>query len=85
VAKKNQPARKDREVIGLIGVGLDSADGHKRITRSENCFLIGGSEDTHERMQNTAIRFEEALRKKGKPLRETEVDEVVDIIRESME
>ncbi len=55
-----------QEIVGFLGVGLDNKDGHKRLTRSEHFLLVGGSFETHERMQDTAIRFGEGLRKRGK-------------------
>jgi hypothetical protein len=69
-------------VVGFLGVGLDNADGDHRVTRSEHFLLVGGSEQTHERMQDTAIRFTEALRRRGKPLDETGVEEVIELFRE---
>jgi hypothetical protein len=77
--------KSESQVVGFIVVGLDNKDGHRRITRSEEFLLIGGSSDTHERMQDTAIRFGEALRNKGKTLGETSPEEAVDLLRESME
>ena len=75
--------REEPQVVGFLGVGLDNADGHKRMTESEHFLILGGSEETHERMQDTAIRFAEALEKRGKRLEETPVDEVLDLLRES--
>jgi hypothetical protein len=74
-----------QRVIGLLGVGLDGTDGHKRITRTDEFLIVGGSEETHERMQETAIRFEEALERRGKTLAEAEVAEVVDLLFEARE
>ena len=62
-------------------VGLDNADGEKRLTRSEHFLLVGGSAETHERMQDTAIRFDEALRQRGKTLGETTAEEAIDLLR----
>jgi len=76
------PSERSR-VVGLLGVGLDGADGLRRITQTGEFLLVGGSEETHERMQETAIRFEEALEKRGKTLAETEVGEVIDLLREA--
>jgi len=73
------------EILGFIGVGLDNKDDHQRLTRSDNFLLVGGSADTHERMQDTAIRFDEALRKRGKKLQETSPEEAIDLLRESLE
>jgi hypothetical protein len=72
-------------VEGVLGVGLDGDDGQKRITRTPEMVLVGGSRETHERMQEVAIRFGEALEKRGKSLPEASVREVIDLIREAHE
>lgn len=64
----------------LLGVGLDSQDGHVRITTGANFRLIGGSRDTHEQMQETAIKFNEELSKRHKRLEEVGPSEFVEII-----
>jgi len=81
-AKKTEPTPA---VVGLIGVGLDSADGHRRVTRTEEMVLVGGSAETHEKMQETAVRFGENLEKQGKTLREASVPEVIDLLRAAIE
>jgi hypothetical protein len=78
--KKKQP-----EVIGFLGVGLDSNDGHQRLTRTDNFFLVGGSQETHEHMQDVTIRFNESLEKRGKRLKDTSVPEVEDLMKEAMD
>jgi hypothetical protein len=77
--------RSKPEVVGLLGVGLDNKDEHKRITRSEEMLLVGGSEETHARMQDVAIRFSQSLRDRGKTLREASVDEVADLLRDALD
>jgi hypothetical protein len=72
------------QLLGFLGVGLDNQDGHHRLTRSEHFLLVGGSAETHERMQDTSIRFTEALKKKGKTLQETSAEEATELLRESM-
>jgi len=68
----------------LLGVGLDGKDGHRRATKGEDYLLVGGSEETHERMQEGAERFREELRKRGKRLKDVSGrDELEDIARES--
>jgi len=77
---------KDAErlrIKGLLGVGLDGDDGHRRLTRGADFVLVGGSTETHERMQETMIKFEEALERRGKTLQEAEVPEVIDLLREA--
>ncbi len=81
----NREDNERPEIVGFVGVGLDNQDGHQRLTRSENFLLVGGSAETHGRMQDTAIRFGEALRKRGKQLRETSTEEALDLLRESLE
>lgn len=67
----------------LMGVGLDNKDGHKRITKGENFYLVGGSEETHERMTETAIKVNEKLDSKGKRLEDVSKEEFIDIISEA--
>lgn len=82
-SKRTEPPQA--AVTGVVGVGLDGADGHTRITRTEEMVLLGGSEETHEKMQETAIRFGENLEKQGKTLREASVGEVMDLLRDAIE
>jgi hypothetical protein len=76
---------KEETVVGFVGVGLDNEDGHQRLTRSENFLLVGGSQETHERMQEVAVRFDEALEKRGKPLQDTSAEEAADLLRKALE
>ena len=81
----SREGESERRILGFLGVGLDGTDGHRCITRSEHFLLVGGSAETHERMQDTAIRFGEALERRGKTLPEASVEEVVDLLRESLD
>ena len=67
----------------LLGLGLDNQDGHTRITRGEQFFLLGGSRQTHEQMQEKVIRFNEELDKHGKRLEEVSPDELRQIARDA--
>lgn len=78
--KRTQP-----EVVGFLGVGLDGKDEHRRLTRSEHFLLFGGSEDTHERMQETAIKFDEALERAGKKLREASLEEIIELFHDAQQ
>jgi hypothetical protein len=81
----NNRDSKTTEVVGLLGVALDSTDGHKRITQSEEFLLVGGSKETHENMQDIAVRFSESLKKRGKSLPETPVEEVIELLHKAVE
>lgn len=65
----------------LLGLGFDNSDGHKRITQAERFSIVGGSEETHELMTETAIKTFEELKRRGKDLDEASSDELADIIR----
>lgn len=65
----------------LFGLGFDSKDGHVRITKGDNFRLYGGSKQTHEVMQEKAIKFNEHLSKKRKTLENLTKKEFVDIAR----
>jgi len=63
----------------LIGMGFDCEDGHLRLTKGENFRIYGGSEGTHESMQEKAIKFNEQLDKRGKSLDDISGEEFYDI------
>jgi len=80
-----KPVRKRRKKTRatLLGVGLDNDDGHKRITTGEKFLILGGSEETHERITETLVKTFEELRQRGKPLEEVETKELSEIIHRS--
>lgn len=82
--KKSSRGKTEPKVGGVLGVGLDAEDGHTRVTRADDVLLVGGSSETHERMQETTIRLGEELEKRGKILRETTVPEAIDLLREAI-
>jgi hypothetical protein len=77
--KPNNPSQK----AGLLGIGLDNQDGHKRITTGEQFAILGGSEETHGRMTETVIKKFEELKGRGKHLHQVESHELKDIIKQS--
>jgi hypothetical protein len=81
---KSLPEDKKRSAL-MLGLGLDSHDGHVRVTKGENFRLVGGSEETHGRMTETAIKVNEKLKERGKRLEDVETAEFRDILHESMD
>ncbi|MBX7166720.1 MAG: hypothetical protein K1X74_10275 [Pirellulales bacterium] len=77
-------AKKDQPRTALLGLGLDGTDGHTRITRGDSVFLVGGSQETHARMQETVIKVTERLEKRGKRLEETGLRELRDVFHDVM-
>jgi hypothetical protein len=72
--------RKITPKAGLLGVGLDNQDGHKRITTGEQFAIVGGSEETHGRMTETVIKTFEELKSRGKHLHQVEPRELAEIV-----
>lgn len=70
---------RERKKGKLLGVGLDNADGHVRLTRGKNFHLVGGSADTHQQMQEKCVKFNEKLDAKGKQIEDLEEHEFVDL------
>lgn len=80
----NHPQQPEQKPSAhLIGVGLDNKDGHKRVTQAERFAIVGGSQETHERMTETVVKTFETLDRKGKSLDSVEKHELKDIIKES--
>jgi hypothetical protein len=63
----------------LLGLGFDHEDGHTRLTRGKNFVLLGGSNETHAVMQETAIKINEHLDRRGKRLEDVSLGELRDI------
>jgi hypothetical protein len=83
VARKSK--EKTTQSLGLIGLGFDNQDEHQRITKGEDFLLVGGSQETHERMQDVAIHITESLKTKGKRLLDAGVDEVVELMQKALD
>lgn len=79
---KEKPEKKTGRAV-MLGIGLDHRDEHLRITRGRNFRLVGGSEETHEKMTETAIKVNERLKQRGKELDEVSGEEFHEILQES--
>jgi len=79
---KSKRGRRPK-ICGLLGVGLDNEDGHKRITTGDRFVLVGGSQDTHERMTETMVKTFEELKRREKHLEQVEPRELDEIIDKS--
>lgn len=82
IQKSEQP-QPPKGQSHLVGIGLDNKDGHKRITQADRFSIVGGSEETHERMTETVVKTFETLDRKGKTLDSVEKKELADIIDKS--
>ena len=75
--KENQ-----ERVVRILGLGLDNQDGHVRITHGDNFDVMLGSENTHERMQETCFKINEKLGEKGKRLEDLSREEFLNLVSE---
>lgn len=80
---RRQPKKPENQ--GVLGIGLDASDGHKRLTRGRDFLLAGGSEETHARMQETMIKVTERLEQRGKQIRDASQEELRDAFEEASE
>lgn len=67
---------KPDKSAALLGMAFDNDDGHTRLTRGENFVLMGGSQDSHAMMQETAVKINERLDQQGKRLEDVSVREL---------
>lgn len=81
--KARKQRRQPRPKAGLLGVGLDNDDGHKRVTTGEQFAIVGGSAETHERMTETVVKTFEELKQRGKTLERVEPTELAEILHKA--
>ncbi len=62
---------------------MDSTDGHKRSTTGEQFTLVGGSQETHERMTETVVKTFEELKRREKRLESVDPRELAEILHKS--
>lgn len=80
ISKKGLKARRRRS--HLVGIGHDCEDGQTRVTKGEGVSIIGGSKETHEKLQEHAIKFGEEAAKRGKTIEQCSHQELHDIVHE---
>ena len=68
----------------LLGLGLDNGGEHKRITQGESFTVLGGSEETHEKMMETLMRTFECLKRKDLTLEELDVRQLGRLLAENL-
>jgi hypothetical protein len=72
-------AVRKKSKAALVGLAFDAEDGHTRLSRGKNFLLCGGSEETHGVMQETALKINEHLDRKGRRLEDATINELRDI------
>ena len=82
--KPSSKPRSRRQVTRLLGLGLDGDDGHQRLTRGDDFVLLGGSQETHGRMQDLVLKMNERLKKGGKKFADLTRREFEELARETL-
>ena len=72
----------ERRKKSIIGIGLDAKDETVRVTRGKNFHLVGGSDETHESMQEKCVKLNEKLKARGKELEDLGRKEFLDLAQE---
>ncbi len=73
--------RSKKGRVVLLGYGLDDDAGHLRYTRSGDCELLGGSEETHAAIYAKALKIKNELLKLGYALDNISRDQVDEVRR----
>jgi len=81
--KPAKSSAKSKAKAGLLGLGLDNEDGHKRVTAGEGFVLVGGSSETHERMTETTLKTFEELKRRDRTLDSVDPRELAEILHKS--
>lgn len=76
-----RPAKSPKSAA-ILGLAFDNEDGHTRLTKGKDYVLLGGSQDTHAIMQETAAKVTERLDKDGKRLADVSVQELRQVFRD---
>ncbi len=75
-------ADSPRKSAAMLGVGFDADDGQVRLTRGKNYALVGGSEQTHTVMQETAEKINEHVDREGKRLEDLTAGQLREICQQ---
>ena len=75
------PVNRQRKAA-MLGLAFDGEDGQTRITKGDNSLLYGGSQETHEVMQETAIKINEELSHRSQRLENVSLRELRSIARD---
>lgn len=69
------PRDNQKKIIGLLGIGFDTDDGHIRITKGENHNILMGSDESHDYLQRLIAKIESELKERNLTLDDLSPDE----------
>jgi hypothetical protein len=68
-------------IIGLLGVGFDSEDGHIRITQADEYHVLMGSGETHDALQKICCRIDDTIKASGRTISDYSPEEFMELVR----
>lgn len=69
-------------IIGLLGVGFDTADEQIRITQAEQYQVLMGSGETHSALQKICRQIDDRLKASGRALSDYTPEEFMELVQE---
>ena len=67
-------------MAGVLGLGMDSGDGHVRISQGDHFKIIMGSEEAHETMLALCIEINKTLAREGGTLEDLSRKEFIELL-----
>ncbi len=74
--------RKKDRMVGVLGLGMESKDGHVRISQGDHFKIIMGSESAHDAMLKLCIEINKALEVEGRSLEDLSREEFIALLRQ---
>ena len=71
-----------RRIVGVLGVGFDSEDGHVRITQADEYRVLMGSGETHDALQKICRRIDDSIKASGRALSDYSPEEFMKLVQE---
>lgn len=68
-------------IVGLLGVGFDTEDGHIRMTDADDYKVLMGSNETHEALQKICNQISESIQASGRPLCDYSPEEFMEMVK----
>jgi hypothetical protein len=80
ISQHLQSSTKPRRIrAAFIAIGLDGRDDDHHVTRSDQGLIVGGSAETHAEIQETMLRMEEELERRGQNLGDLDPEELAEL------
>ena len=84
--KRKRSGTKIRKRKGLlVGLRVEKADGHTRVSRGEDFVALGGSKEGHEHLRETVAEISDEVKRRGREMGEVRREELKEIVARAIE